>query len=327
MVTDSSESSRQRVQTDESLRVERAQIDDAMIETQSSVEALRRSERSSSDGELRRERDKDANQVAKLLPLEREQTDHYLLTERTRSDEALSNRDDFLAMVSHDLRGLLGGIVLCNDSVAETVSESSCAAAVLLETDDIRRYVTRMNRLIGDLVDIVSIDAGKLSVTRRPTDAAQLVDEAVGTSRKAAADKGVSLTAEVVERPLMAGFDGERVLQVLTNLLTNAVRSTNRGGSIVVRAESLHGQLLLSVSDTGCGLPSDKLEAIFERFWQADQDNRRGLGLGLYISRCIVEAHGGRIWAESTAGVGSRFSFSLGGSLRRVALAAARTVS
>jgi signal transduction histidine kinase len=101
------------------------------------------------------------------------------------------------------------------------------------------------------------------------------------------------------------------MLQVLANLITNSIKFTAQGGSIWVRAERAGDELRFSISDTGAGIPDHMLEAVFERFWQVDKNDRRGLGLGLYISRCIVEAHRGRIWAESRLGEGSRFWFTL----------------
>jgi signal transduction histidine kinase len=98
---------------------------------------------------------------------------------------------------------------------------------------------------------------------------------------------------------------------VLANILANAIKFTSQGGRIRVRGEGAGDELRFSISDTGSGMPGNVLEAIFERFWQVGKNDRRGVGLGLYISRCIVEAHGGRIWAESQLGEGSRLCFTL----------------
>jgi signal transduction histidine kinase len=210
-------------------------------------------------------------------------------------------------MVSHDLRSLLGGIVMSTDLIACNPGGSG----VLADTDNIQRYAARMNRLIGDLVDVVSIDAGKLSVISVDCEATDVVSEVVATFVAAAADKGITLAADVAPVPMRVELDCERILQVLANLITNAMKFTPRGGSILLHTRRSGEELRFSVHDTGCGIRTDMIEAIFHRFWQAGRDDRRGLGLGLYISRCIVEAHGGRIWAESEPGDGTTISFSL----------------
>jgi len=271
-----------------------------------------REERASADENLRREREEAARALTRLLPLERDKTDRYLLTERARSDDAVSNRDDFLGIVSHDLRDLLGGIVMSGALLAQSASDNDHGKQTIVAIERIQRYAARMNRLIGDLVDVASIDAGKLAVTPVPDDASELVADAVKTFEAVASAKGISLKADVGEGPLRGEFDHDRVMQVLANLITNAMKFTRQGGAVRVRAEG-GDQLRFAVSDTGSGIPGNLLEAIFERFWQVGKDDRRGLGLGLYISRCIVEAHGGRIWAESKVGEGSSLCFTLPG--------------
>lgn len=268
-------------------------------------------ERAAADEILRRERDENARVLSRLLPLEREKTDRFLLTERARSDVALSNRDNFLGLVSHDLRNLLGGIVMGAELLSARAPENEEGAQTLVTTARIQRYAARMNRLIGDLLDVASIDAGKLAMTPVPGDAAPLIAEAVDTFQAAASAKGISLQTEIVEGPLPAEFDHDRMLQVLANVIANAIKFTSQGGRIQVRGECAGDELRFSISDTGSGIPGNLLEAIFERFWQVGKDDRRGVGLGLYISRCIVEAHGGKIWAESTLGEGSRLCFTL----------------
>jgi len=267
-------------------------------------------ERTSADEILRRERDENARVLSRLLPLEREKTDRFLLTERARSDVALSNRDNFLGLVSHDLRNLLSGIVMSAELLSARAPDNEDGAQTLVATARIQRYAARMNRLIGDLIDVASIDAGKLAITPLPGDATTLIAEAVDTFQATASAKGISLQTEV-EGSLLAEFDHDRMLQVLVNIIANAIKFTSRGGSILVRVESAGNELRFSISDTGSGIPGHMLEAIFERFWQVGKDDRRGVGLGLYISRCIVEAHGGRIWAESTLGEGSTFYVEL----------------
>jgi signal transduction histidine kinase len=291
-----------QVETRANLTEERLLEDEALQE-----------ERASADEILRRERHENARVLSRLLPLEREKTDRFLLTERARSDDALANRDNFLGLVSHDLRNLLSGIVLSAELLSARAHEDEDGKHTLLTTTRIQRYAARMNRLIGDLVDVASIDAGKLSLTPAPGDATALIGEAVDTFQAPASAKGISLHTEMVERPLLAEFDHDRMLQVLANTIANAIKFTSEGGSIRIRGERAGDELRFSISDTGSGIPGNMLEAIFERFWQVGKDDRRGVGLGLFISRCIVEAHGGKIWAESKLGEGSTICFTLPG--------------
>ena len=268
-------------------------------------------ERAAADKTLHRERAARASMLTRLFPLERDATDQYLLTERARSDDALAARDDFLGMVSHDLRDLLNGIVLSSQFLAQKLEKHSERERLLLETTRIERYGSRMNRLIGDLVDVASIDTGKLAMQTEQRDAVSLVIEAVEALQITASAKGVSLAAMVVQERFLAEFDHDRMLQVLANLISNSIKFTPKGGSIRVYCKRMGGLLEFCVDDTGEGIPSAMLEAVFERFWQVGKNDRRGLGLGLYISRCIVEAHGGNIRAESGAGQGTRMSFTL----------------
>ncbi len=283
----------------EAIAEERAVEDDAISD-----------ERAAADESLRLVREASARVLKRHLPLERDATDKYLLTERARSDDALATRDDFLGMVCHDLRDLLNGIMLSSAMLTERIAKSDEGRKGLVDTTRIQRYAERMNRLIGDLVDVASIDAGKLSTTINKGDAAELIAEAVDALQAPAAVKNVSLVAEA-GAPLPADFDHDRMLQVLANLIANSLKFTPKGGSIRVTCERGPEALRFCVSDTGEGIPSDMLEAVFDRFWQVGKNDRRGLGLGLYISRCIVEAHGGRIHAESTLGEGTRMRFTL----------------
>ena len=301
-----------RAKADERLEVSpHAGADATLAEERVLEDEALQDERASADELLRRERDENARVLARLLPLEREKTDRFLLTERARSDVALSNRDNFLGLVSHDLRNLLGGIVTSAELLSARAPENEDGAQILATTSRIQRYAARMNRLIGDLLDVASIDAGKLAMTPVPGDAAALIAEAVDSFQSVASARGISLQTQDAEGPLLAEFDHDRMLQVLANIIANAIKFTSHGGSIQVHGECTGDELRFSISDTGSGIPDNMLEAIFERFWQVGKDDRRGMGLGLYISRCIVEAHGGKIWAESILGEGSRLCFTL----------------
>jgi signal transduction histidine kinase len=277
------------------------------------VDAVLEEERATSDAKLQAEREEGKRALEALLALERAETDMRLLVERASSDRGIATRDEFLGMVSHDLRSLLAGVALQASLLKRTAAEDEAGRRTVQAAEKIQRFTARMNRLIGDLVDVASIEAGKILVTLSLQDANALVRESVEAFQPLATAHGLSLDMVTHGNILMARFDRERVLQVLANLLSNAIKFTRRGGRISLRVEPLGQEVRFSVTDTGSGIPNHQLEAVFERFWQARGEDRRGLGLGLYISKCIVEAHGGRIWAESQLGKGSTFSVTLPG--------------
>jgi signal transduction histidine kinase len=303
--------SKARDRADQRLNQEEPPARETLVEERMAEDAALQSEREAADESLRREREEQALALHRLLPLEREKTDLRLLTERARADFAISSRDDFLAIVSHDLRNLLQGIVVNTDLLSTRAADDEEGRRMVKGLKRIDLYAARMVRLIGDLVDVTSIDAGKLAITPSRQDLCPLVAEAIATFEPVAAAKRVSLVLERTEPSVLADFDHDRMMQVLANLLSNAIKFSPEGAQVSVRVEPAGGKALCRVMDTGPGIPGNMLELIFERFWQAGKNDRRGLGLGLYISRCIVEAHGGTIWAESELGEGTRLSFTL----------------
>jgi signal transduction histidine kinase len=286
-------------------------------QTESAIASERRVEdelisdlRAKADETLRKEREASARVLARLIPLERERTDQHLLIERARSDDAVATRDDFLGMVTHDLRDLLSGIVVSSQTIAALARKHDASSDLLLAAARIQRSAGRMTRLISDLGDVTSIDAGKLSISSGVVDAAVSVQEAVETCRQVALAKNIELKVTTTGR-VDARLDPERVLQILGNLITNAVKFSPAGSIVTIGVERIGSEARFYVRDQGVGIPADKLEAIFERFWQSAKNDRRGLGLGLYISRCLVAAQSGRIWAESTLGAGTTVYFTV----------------
>jgi signal transduction histidine kinase len=264
-------------------------------------------ERVIADGVLRDER---AVHIA-LLSDEREATDQDLSHERARSDKALAMRDEFMGIVSHDLLNLLNAMVGVSSLIEKEVAEENHVERVVTHARRVQRSGARMRRLVGDLVDVASIEAGMLAVTRTVADPSDVVMEAVETFQAQGLGSGITIVAEIVSPLAPAAFDPARILQVLCNLLSNAIKFTAVQGTVVVRVEHVDDDIVFSVSDTGDGIPNDKLEVVFDRFVQLTKNDRRGVGLGLFISKCIVQGHGGRIWAENKGAQGSRFSFTL----------------
>ncbi|WP_437941970.1 PAS domain S-box protein [Sorangium sp. So ce341] len=229
-----------------------------------------------------------------------------------RAQRAIRTRDDFLAIVSHDLRNPLSSILTAAALLMKTLPASDQGARDRKRAEIILLAAQRMLRLIGDLLDVAAIEAGRLSMEKRRHAAGALVRDAIEMEQALAAQKHLVLEGEI------GGGDGfdvrcdrERVLQVFTNLIGNAIKFTGEGGTITVRAEPRGEEALFAVADTGAGIRPDELPHVFDRFWQVAETARLGTGLGLTIAKGIVEAHGGRIWAESQHGAGATLFFTL----------------
>jgi signal transduction histidine kinase len=292
-----------------------AQTNKRVQTEQGLADARLQNERLEADDALAEDRAERERVHAELLGLERAQTDERLLNERARADKAIRSRDDFMAMVSHDLRNLLNGIALSASSQIRHAADDENSQFMVKKAKGIQQSVARMNRLIGDLVDVASIEMGQFTMTLATQNAVTLVHDCVEVFQPAASTKGITFQTEIKKDCLYARFDFERILQVLSNLLSNALKFSAEGGPISIRVEPTENEVCFTVIDRGLGIPSDQLETIFERFWQVTAGDRRGMGLGLFISKCIIEAHGGRIWAESEVGKGSRFHFTLPGAV------------
>lgn len=236
-----------------------------------------------------------------------------LLEQRTQAlstaNEALDLRDEFLAIVSHDLRNPLNAIALNTQLLERLVSSGDARLGRISRSLD--SSIAQMQRIISDLLDLAAIEAGKLSVQLQPGDARSPIEEAVETSRSVSAEKSIALDAVIGPDPLPARFDPGRIVQVLENLIHNALKFTPNGGRISVDGQRTDSVVEIRVRDTGPGLQPEEISVIFDRFRQVEKRGRRALGLGLYISRSIVESHGGRIWAQSVPGEGSTFLFTL----------------
>jgi PAS domain S-box-containing protein len=227
---------------------------------------------------------------------------------------AVQARDDMVAVVSHDLGNPLSAIRIGTALLLRTLP-----AAADDETDTgprrnlefIRQSVQQMENLVNDLLDVKRLESGGLALrtdTLRPVD---IVNDVMDVFRPIADDRGVTLESRCpAELPAVAG-DYKRLVQVLANLVGNALKFTDAGGRVTIAAHASQQIVLFSVTDTGTGIDPQHLPRIFDRFWQARREGRAGLGLGLAIARGVVEAHGGRIWAESTPGAGSTFLFTI----------------
>ena len=226
-----------------------------------------------------------------------------------QSREATRLRDEVLRVVAHDLRNPLNTISLSAGLLDEQMSaQERNAYGEKLEV--IIRSVERADRLIQDLLDVARMQAGRLSVETEPLNARALVEEVVELHQPLAAERDITLRADLPQELANVPADRHRLQQVLANLIGNALKFTGAGGHVTVRIEPVEGALTFSVQDDGRGIAQADMQHLFDPFWQA-RKGAGGAGLGLPICRGIVEAHGGRIWAESELGQGSTFIFTL----------------
>jgi signal transduction histidine kinase len=236
------------------------------------------------------------------------------LIERVRMEAALRDavqaREHILGIVAHDLRNPLSLIMMQSMRMHRPASEPERRNQKPAEV--ISRAAARMNRLIQDLLDVTRIEAGRLPVERRPLSPGPLAAEAVDMEVALAASSRIDLRLALSTDLPDIWVDRDRLLQVFENLIGNAMKFTKSGGLITVGADVGNHEVLFWVKDTGAGISPEDLPHVFDRLWQAAAGaGRLGAGLGLAITKGIVEAHGGRIWVESTVGQGANFYFSI----------------
>jgi signal transduction histidine kinase len=277
---------------DERLRVEREITDEAT-----------KAERFRADAATERERrdyQASAKSSAELLSQEREG--------HQKTKAALTTREEFLAIVSHDLRNPLNHISISAQNLLEEPESIKELAS------SINRSAGEMLRLIEDLLEVERIAVGKLTLHYEEHDVSEIIKQAVEELQRVAASKGITLEAEPQDVCGYVVCDRSRVMQVLSNLIGNAIKFTPAKGQICVSCQRTGPEgkeVQVSVSDTGEGIAPEKIKTIFERFSQIHNQDRRGIGLGLYIAKMMVEEHPGRIWVESKLGEGSTFHFTL----------------
>lgn len=240
--------------------------------------------------------------LARVRTLERAQTG------RRNAETMAEACEQVLGVVAHDLRTPLGVVgmavqMLQEPDLTRTDREKFLGAS--------RRGLRQMNRLIGDLLDVIRLKTGHLALDTEVVRVDTALDEAAECVQRAASGRSIHLRVERPRLMLRVRADRGRLAQVLGNLLDNAVKFTPEGGRILLRAWSDNDEVVFEVGDSGPGIAAEVQSHLFERFWQAPEADRLGVGLGLPIAQAIVETHGGRIWVESKRGKGSRFCFTL----------------
>lgn len=227
------------------------------------------------------------------------------------AQDATRARDDLVAIVSHDLRNPIHTISMAASFLLETAPADDRRVTAKRQLEVIQRSASRANRLIQDLLDVAKIQAGGLAVDSAPVEVSSLLQEAVESATPLAGAKQIRVSSVLPETELQVTSDRERVLQVFQNLIGNAIKFTPKGGKIKILASHEHPDVRFTVADSGPGIPAEHLNHVFDRYWQAKSTAKLGTGLGLSIAKGIVEAHGGRIWAESPPNSGAEFNFTL----------------
>jgi signal transduction histidine kinase/CheY-like chemotaxis protein len=221
-----------------------------------------------------------------------------------KAERAIRMRDDVLAIVSHDLRTPLGTVLMQAESLVDQPHTRKIGEAIA-------RSAQRMNRLIGDLLDASAVNAGQLSLDCKLHMVADVIGEAIDMYRSQAEVRTIKLDDELPTDPVYIACDRDRMVQVLSNLIGNAIKFTPHGGRVTAAAVRTPKGVRIEVRDTGRGIASEHVPHLFDRFWRAQAQRNGGAGLGLFIARGIVAAHGGELQVETQVGVGSRFFFEL----------------
>lgn len=244
--------------------------------------------------------------------LRRSALENDLARQVRREQEAVRARDELVAVVSHDLRNPMTVISMLCGMMQKAFSSDGPHTSRRISTaiDTMQQAAGRMNTLLEDLLDTSKIDAGRYTIAPQKLDVAQMFEEAQSLLAPLALDKDISISFEA-DPDLSIHADPERLFQVLSNLVGNAIKFTPRLGTVGVHAKSVGDEIVFTVRDSGEGIPKEHLPHVFDRYWTVKEGNPTGTGLGLYITQGIVEAHGGRIVAESEPGQGSEFRFTV----------------
>lgn len=218
-------------------------------------------------------------------------------------------KDEFLSLVSHELRtpltSIQGYVELLPDDAPLSPTQEKFVGVI-------QRNISRLTGLVEDLLFVARLDEGRVQLTETTVDVAELLAQAADTARPSAASRSIALDVQAGPLPSVRG-DRERLAQMIDNLVSNAVKFTQPGGTVTLRARDGDGRVHVDVADTGIGIPADELERLFERFFRAStaRDEFPGTGLGLAISQSIAEAHGTQLHVTSEVGRGTTFSFEL----------------
>jgi len=288
-----------------------SQVDDELLaEERERLDKLQEAEREAVDRVRAEEHAQKESLVNAILEHERQQTDSHLLDERVHADRELITREQFLSIVSHDLKNPLAAISISTRLMRKSLSKGE-TDSLLEHLGRIQHSADAMGRMINDLLDVERIAQGKLTLHLAKVDLRALLQECSELFAPLVSNQAFSMRIDVGAEPLIVDADHDRILQVLSNVIGNSLKFTPNGGAIELSACKRETHVEVSITDNGPGISAEAQPRIFERFSQLNVADRQGLGLGLFIAKWIVEVHQGRIGVTSTPGNGSTFSFTL----------------
>jgi signal transduction histidine kinase len=230
-----------------------------------------------------------------------------ILSSNYAFQESIKARQETLAVVSHDLRAPLNNVLLCSNMISNTNLDPNLSRL----TGMIDRSSRQMEKLISDLQDVSEMEMGRLTIEKKQFEIPDLLESIRDTFAQAARSKSIELEIAHPDKIPSLNADPDRVIQVLSNLVGNALKFTANGGKIAVRVSVCPREVRFEVQDTGPGIAEGSLSRVFEQFWKTKSSGKRGRGPGLYIAKMIVERHGGKIWVESDGQSGSTFFFTI----------------
>ncbi|WP_447977748.1 PAS domain-containing protein [Candidatus Nitrospira bockiana] len=251
-------------------------------------------------------------QMTRTLERRVEERTQALQAANQKLQELNRQKSSFVSVVSHELRtpmtSIKGYIENMLDGLTGQLTERQGYYLSRVQCN-----IDRLTRLINDLLDLSRIEAGRVELNLTLVQLPEFLADVLEVFEPMTRAKGLTLLAEYARTPLLVEVDRDKLNQVLTNLLQNAIKFTPAGGRVLVRMEPEGGWVRFCVEDTGCGIPECELPRVFEGFYRGEsvRPDQRGAGLGLAISKSLAELHGGRIWVESRVGLGSRFSFTI----------------
>lgn len=248
---------------------------------------------------------------AKLVKEKLRKRDEELDKQNIALKKAVQARDEMVGLISHEIKNPLAVLQMRTQLIQKLLPQDPKLENIRKLLEQQNPSIQRINQLISDLLDVTRLEAGAFKIEPRIVDLSEIVKEVIDSQKTFAHEKLLGLKGEIAPECQEVFCDSARTIQILTNLVHNAIKSTNSGGTIKITALQFDNQVEVQVIDTGIGITEECLPHVFDRFWQVKDTASKGTGLGLSIVKKLVQAQGGKVWVESQIGAGTTFHFTL----------------